>query len=490
MAPASRRLRRSLRGTVSPRRCARSARCWAGGARGRALRRERRAGRGDGGRDVRHDVALRRPRRGDGRDAGAAISSSSCPRTRRTPRTIRWRRRRCWSCRRPSRRPTPTCSPIGARRCGGWRRCSGCRRGSRRAVLVASAAALFRRVVPRAPFDALCEVIASGTTLDRDATVAALVRAGFSRSPVVEDAGTFAVRGAVIDLFPPVYQPPDAHRAVRRRGRVDPPLRRGDAADAAPAGRGLPAPGARDHPDRRRRSARAHPGRRRRRRVSVVEDARACSSRSRRASSSSASRRWRPRSTRAWRRCSTTCPRTTLCVVEDPEAVIDEARRQATPAARGGGAAPRRAPAGAARRRTSCWARTRRRRRWRRGGGWSCAPSRSSASTRRPTRRRASASSRRRTRRCAPSCTRRARPRPAPSKGEVDIGAPLRDRLRALDGRAATAFASSRPTGRTPSAWSRCCARSASRPTSRRRAPATSVAALGSPGGGRRRWRC
>src|SRR5436305_4808991 len=75
-------------------------------------------------------------------------------------------------------------------------------------VVVASAAALFRRVMPRAPFESLCEMISSGTTLDRDATVAALVRAGFSRSPVVEDAGTFAVRGSVIDLFPPIYKHP------------------------------------------------------------------------------------------------------------------------------------------------------------------------------------------------------------------------------------------------------------------------------------------
>ncbi|HVZ85444.1 MAG TPA: transcription-repair coupling factor [Polyangia bacterium] len=75
-------------------------------------------------------------------------------------------------------------------------------------ILVASSAALFRRVVPRAPFDALCESIAAGATLNREATIAALVKAGFSRAQVVEDAGTFAVRGAVIDLFPPVYRHP------------------------------------------------------------------------------------------------------------------------------------------------------------------------------------------------------------------------------------------------------------------------------------------
>jgi transcription-repair coupling factor (superfamily II helicase) len=76
------------------------------------------------------------------------------------------------------------------------------------AVLVASASALFRRVIPRGPFEKLCDVIAPGTTVNRDRTVAALVGAGFSRAAVVEDPGTFAVRGSVIDVFPPVYKHP------------------------------------------------------------------------------------------------------------------------------------------------------------------------------------------------------------------------------------------------------------------------------------------
>src|SRR4051812_20916184 len=75
-------------------------------------------------------------------------------------------------------------------------------------VLVASAAALFRRVIPRASFEELSDVIRAGATVNRDALAARLLRAGFSRAAVVEDAGTFAVRGAVIDLFPPVYRHP------------------------------------------------------------------------------------------------------------------------------------------------------------------------------------------------------------------------------------------------------------------------------------------
>jgi transcription-repair coupling factor (superfamily II helicase) len=81
-------------------------------------------------------------------------------------------------------------------------------RGFAPRVFVASAPALFRRVVPRAPFDALCWTIRARATLDRDRTIAALAGAGFSRAAVVEDPGTFAVRGAVIDVFPPVYRHP------------------------------------------------------------------------------------------------------------------------------------------------------------------------------------------------------------------------------------------------------------------------------------------
>jgi transcription-repair coupling factor (superfamily II helicase) len=81
-------------------------------------------------------------------------------------------------------------------------------RGFAPRVLVTSATALYRRVVPRGPFDALCWTIHAGATINRDETIAALSRAGFSRSSVVEDPGTFAVRGAVLDVFPPVYKHP------------------------------------------------------------------------------------------------------------------------------------------------------------------------------------------------------------------------------------------------------------------------------------------
>ena len=81
-------------------------------------------------------------------------------------------------------------------------------RGYAPRVLVLSAAALCRRVFPRAAFDRRCAVIKTGDTVGRDETARLLRDAGYARASVVEDAGTFAVRGAVIDLFPPVYRHP------------------------------------------------------------------------------------------------------------------------------------------------------------------------------------------------------------------------------------------------------------------------------------------
>jgi transcription-repair coupling factor (superfamily II helicase) len=75
-------------------------------------------------------------------------------------------------------------------------------------LLVVSAHSLVRKTVARDQLEALTFVIAVGDGLDRDATAARLVSAGYTRVPVVEDPGTFAVRGMVLDLFPPLYRYP------------------------------------------------------------------------------------------------------------------------------------------------------------------------------------------------------------------------------------------------------------------------------------------
>ncbi|MDX2021323.1 MAG: transcription-repair coupling factor [Deltaproteobacteria bacterium] len=76
------------------------------------------------------------------------------------------------------------------------------------AAIVASPAALFRRVMAKDALAPLAVICRTGTSCDREALVAALTRAGYSRAPLVEDPGTFTVRGAVMDVFPPVYRHP------------------------------------------------------------------------------------------------------------------------------------------------------------------------------------------------------------------------------------------------------------------------------------------
>src|SRR5688572_8472149 len=70
-------------------------------------------------------------------------------------------------------------------------------------VVVTSGSALLRRAMPAAELVELTDTLAPGGTVDRDRLADLLHRAGYARVPVVEDPGTFAVRGGVVDLFPP-----------------------------------------------------------------------------------------------------------------------------------------------------------------------------------------------------------------------------------------------------------------------------------------------
>ncbi len=75
-------------------------------------------------------------------------------------------------------------------------------------VTIASVRSLLRRTVPRAGFVARTLQLRRGLELSRDEAIAALVDAGYVRADVVEDPGSFAVRGGVIDLFTPVLPSP------------------------------------------------------------------------------------------------------------------------------------------------------------------------------------------------------------------------------------------------------------------------------------------
>ena len=75
-------------------------------------------------------------------------------------------------------------------------------------VLIVPATALSRKVVPRRELRARGDRIIAESEIDRDAVVRSLSEAGYLRVPVVEDPGSFAVRGALLDVWPPSSETP------------------------------------------------------------------------------------------------------------------------------------------------------------------------------------------------------------------------------------------------------------------------------------------
>ena len=75
-------------------------------------------------------------------------------------------------------------------------------------ILVCPITALSRKVVPRDDVLEHAEMIVTGQEIDRDELVARLGHTGYVRSPLVEDPGTFAVRGALLDIWTPTSQVP------------------------------------------------------------------------------------------------------------------------------------------------------------------------------------------------------------------------------------------------------------------------------------------
>jgi transcription-repair coupling factor (superfamily II helicase) len=74
--------------------------------------------------------------------------------------------------------------------------------------VVVSARAVARRLVPRALLERTADLVGRGLEVDREALAGKLVALGFARVPLVEDPGTFAVRGGILDLWTPAEAGP------------------------------------------------------------------------------------------------------------------------------------------------------------------------------------------------------------------------------------------------------------------------------------------
>ncbi|MFZ5469010.1 MAG: transcription-repair coupling factor [Myxococcota bacterium] len=82
------------------------------------------------------------------------------------------------------------------------------RQGTPFPALVLSARALHRKVLPPKVMNDLSELLGKGQEHGRDALARKLVEMGYLSSPLVEDVGTFSVRGDIVDVFPPLHERP------------------------------------------------------------------------------------------------------------------------------------------------------------------------------------------------------------------------------------------------------------------------------------------
>jgi transcription-repair coupling factor (superfamily II helicase) len=75
-------------------------------------------------------------------------------------------------------------------------------------AVVVSARGLTRRLAPRRVFEEGSELLGKGVEIPREALARKLVALGYARTPLVEDPGTFAVRGGIVDLWSPADPQP------------------------------------------------------------------------------------------------------------------------------------------------------------------------------------------------------------------------------------------------------------------------------------------
>ncbi len=70
-------------------------------------------------------------------------------------------------------------------------------------LVVTTIAAVLQRLLPRRTLGAVSHYLVAGEEVERDELLGKLLNLGYSNVPLVEDKGTFAVRGGILDIFPP-----------------------------------------------------------------------------------------------------------------------------------------------------------------------------------------------------------------------------------------------------------------------------------------------
>jgi transcription-repair coupling factor (superfamily II helicase) len=74
-------------------------------------------------------------------------------------------------------------------------------------IVLASAEAILRRIMPRQVLADHCELVMTGEETDRDELIASLSMAGYQICEQVQHPGDMAVRGGIVDLYTPAFRP-------------------------------------------------------------------------------------------------------------------------------------------------------------------------------------------------------------------------------------------------------------------------------------------
>jgi len=75
--------------------------------------------------------------------------------------------------------------------------------GGKVGAVVAPLSAVMQKVLPRQILGDVSQYLVAGEEVEREALLAKLIRLGYANVPLVEDRGTFSIRGGILDIFPP-----------------------------------------------------------------------------------------------------------------------------------------------------------------------------------------------------------------------------------------------------------------------------------------------
>ncbi|HKZ16454.1 MAG TPA: DEAD/DEAH box helicase, partial [Geobacteraceae bacterium] len=75
--------------------------------------------------------------------------------------------------------------------------------GGKTSIVVTTIVAACQKLMPRRVLGDVSQYLVAGEEIDREGLLRKLVNLGYSNVPLVEDRGTFSVRGGIVDIYPP-----------------------------------------------------------------------------------------------------------------------------------------------------------------------------------------------------------------------------------------------------------------------------------------------